>query len=62
MKAADAAELKRALGRDLRVLKRRLVEVERQRDKAKGRVRELQTYVAKYQKDNAVLRRELRNA
>jgi len=62
VKAADLAELKRAMDRDLRALKRRLIVVEKQRDRAKGRVRELQAYVTKYQTDNAALRRELRNA
>lgn len=46
----------------VRVLERKVRQLTQQRDAANGRVRELRAYVAKYQRDNVVLRREIRNA
>ena len=46
----------------VRVLERKVVLLTKQRDVAKGRVRELRAYISKYQRDNVALRREVRNA
>lgn len=60
MRAAIKSAL-RAHSSHVHTLERRLREVTNQRDKAKGRVRELQAYVTKYQREIADLKRFIRN-